>query len=64
MEFVSSSLFFFLSCSHPFRVHFGMNGSMRVNPAERKDRTGSAPVLEIHLTNDSVCFFDSTVEIR
>uniref|UniRef100_A0A3P8UYT7 Endonuclease 8-like 3 n=2 Tax=Cynoglossus semilaevis TaxID=244447 RepID=A0A3P8UYT7_CYNSE len=46
------------------RVHFGMNGSMRINPAERKDRTGPAPVLEIHLTNDTVCFFDSTVEIR
>ncbi|KAL7394908.1 hypothetical protein ABVT39_006757 [Epinephelus coioides] len=46
------------------RVHFGMNGSMRINPAERKERTGSAPVLEIHLTNDIVCFFDSTVEIR
>ncbi|KAG7518498.1 endonuclease 8-like 3 [Solea senegalensis] len=46
------------------RVHFGMNGSMRINPAERNARTGSAPVLEIHLTNDIVCFFDSTVEIR
>ncbi|XP_039976203.1 endonuclease 8-like 3 isoform X1 [Xiphias gladius] len=46
------------------RVHFGMNGSMRINPAERKDRMGSIPVLEIHLTNDIVCFFDSTVEIR
>ncbi|KAF0040053.1 hypothetical protein F2P81_008288 [Scophthalmus maximus] len=46
------------------RVHFGMNGSMRINPAERKERTGSTPVLEIHLTNDIVCFFDSTVEIR
>ncbi|XP_054453448.1 endonuclease 8-like 3 [Anoplopoma fimbria] len=46
------------------RVHFGMNGSMRINPAERKERTGSAPVLQIHLTNDTVCFFDSTVEIR
>ncbi|KAM8908576.1 endonuclease 8-like 3 isoform 2-T2 [Spinachia spinachia] len=46
------------------RVHFGMNGSMRINPAERKERTGPAPVLQIHLTNDTVCFFDSTVEIR
>ncbi|KAM3866589.1 endonuclease 8-like 3 [Diretmus argenteus] len=46
------------------RVHFGMNGSMRINPAERKDRKGSVPVLEIHLTNDIVCFFDSTVETR
>lgn len=47
-----------------FRVHFGMNGSMRINPAERRDRTGSTPVLEIHLTNDIVCFFDSTAEGR
>uniref|UniRef100_A0A665VL82 Endonuclease 8-like 3 n=1 Tax=Echeneis naucrates TaxID=173247 RepID=A0A665VL82_ECHNA len=46
------------------RVHFGMNGSMRINPAERKDRAASIPVLEIHLTNDIVCFFDSTVEMR
>ncbi|CAN9514607.1 unnamed protein product [Ophioblennius macclurei] len=46
------------------RIHFGMNGSLRINPAERKDSTGSAPVLEIHLTDDVVCFFDSTVEIR
>lgn len=47
-----------------FRVHFGMNGSMRINPAERKERNGSIPVLEIHLTKDIVGFFDSTVEIR
>lgn len=47
-----------------YRVHFGMNGSMRINPAERRDRKDSTPVLEIHLTDDTVCFFDSTVEIR
>lgn len=41
-----------------------MNGSMRINPAERRDRKDSTPVLEIHLTDDTVCFFDSTVEIR
>ncbi|XP_074530606.1 endonuclease 8-like 3 [Halichoeres trimaculatus] len=46
------------------RVHFGMNGSMRINPVVRKERTGSLPVLELHLTNDTVCFYDSTVEIR
>uniref|UniRef100_A0A3Q4HJA0 Endonuclease 8-like 3 n=1 Tax=Neolamprologus brichardi TaxID=32507 RepID=A0A3Q4HJA0_NEOBR len=45
-------------------VHFGMNGSMRINPAERRDRKDSTPVLEIHLTDDTVCFFDSTVEIE
>ncbi|XP_061541495.1 endonuclease 8-like 3 [Phycodurus eques] len=48
------------------RVHFGMNGSMRINSAERKHGGGgcSVPVLEIHLTTDTVCFFDSTVEMR
>nr|XP_057916417.1 endonuclease 8-like 3 [Doryrhamphus excisus]XP_057916425.1 endonuclease 8-like 3 [Doryrhamphus excisus] len=46
------------------RVHFGMNGSMRINAAERKPISGSQPVLDIHLTNDTVSFFDSTVEVR
>ncbi|XP_068615379.1 LOW QUALITY PROTEIN: endonuclease 8-like 3 [Brachionichthys hirsutus] len=46
------------------RVHFGMNGSMRINPAERKPLTGSTPVLEIHLSKDTVCFYDSAVEVR
>ncbi|XP_057706053.1 endonuclease 8-like 3 [Corythoichthys intestinalis] len=45
------------------RVHFGMNGSMRINSTEKK-RGGSSPVLEIHLTKDTVFFFDSTVEMR
>lgn len=50
-----------LSCS---RVHFGMNGSLRINPSDRKDRTGRMPALQISLTNDLLCFFDTTVEIR
>ncbi|XP_051716439.1 endonuclease 8-like 3 [Ctenopharyngodon idella] len=45
------------------RLHFGMNGSMRINPLE-KDLKGKPPVLVIQLTNDAVCFFDTTVEIR
>lgn len=53
--------FLFLNFS---RVHFGMNGSMRINPAEGPGRSGSAPALEVHLTNDVVCFYDSTVESR
>lgn len=58
------TLRFFFSHSHFSRVHFGMNGSMRVNPGERSGRSGSAPALEVHLTNDVVCFYDSTVESR
>ncbi|XP_066505721.1 endonuclease 8-like 3 isoform X2 [Hoplias malabaricus] len=46
------------------RVHFGMNGSMRINHTERRDSKGNMPTLFIQLTKDTVCFFDSTVEIR
>ncbi|KAL2089204.1 hypothetical protein ACEWY4_016103 [Coilia grayii] len=47
------------------RVHFGMNGSMRINPAgERKDQRGSLPTVVVQLTNDCICFYDSSVEIR
>nr|XP_046262362.1 endonuclease 8-like 3 [Scatophagus argus] len=63
VETLGKELFMYFG-PRAMRIHFGMNGSMRINPAERKDRTGSIPVLEIHLTNDIVCFFDSTVEIR
>ncbi|KAM9833009.1 endonuclease 8-like 3 isoform 5-T5 [Syngnathus typhle] len=52
--------------TNALRVHFGMNGSMRINGAQKKHSVGSGfvPVLEIHLDNDKVCFFDSTVELR
>lgn len=46
-----------------FRLHFGMNGSMRINPLE-KDLKGKPPALVVQLTTDAVCFFDTTVEIR
>ncbi|XP_056117829.1 endonuclease 8-like 3 isoform X1 [Rhinichthys klamathensis goyatoka] len=45
------------------RLHFGMNGSLRINPLE-KDLKGKTSVLVIQLTNDAVCFFDTTAEIR
>ncbi|XP_077387309.1 endonuclease 8-like 3 [Festucalex cinctus] len=49
------------------RIHFGMNGSMRINGTERKHGGGgscSVPVLEIYLANDTLRFFDSMVELR
>ncbi|NWI10784.1 NEIL3 Endonuclease, partial [Crypturellus soui] len=46
------------------RVHFGMNGSMCINHDERKGRNAAPPVLEIQLTEDTVCFFEATVEYR
>ncbi|XP_071765332.1 endonuclease 8-like 3 [Centroberyx gerrardi] len=63
VETLGKELFMYFG-PRALRVHFGMNGSMRINPSERKDRKGSVPALEIHLTNDIVCFFDSAVEIR
>ncbi|KAK1904352.1 Endonuclease 8-like 3 [Dissostichus eleginoides] len=63
VETLGKELFMYFGAK-ALRIHFGMNGSMRINPAVRKERTGSVPLLEVHLTNDTVCFFDSTVEIR
>ncbi|KAK5864475.1 hypothetical protein PBY51_015714 [Eleginops maclovinus] len=63
VETLGKELFMYFGAK-ALRVHFGMNGSMRINPATKKERNGSVPVLEVHLTNDTVCFFDSTVEIR
>uniref|UniRef100_A0A1A8RLX4 DNA-(apurinic or apyrimidinic site) lyase n=1 Tax=Nothobranchius rachovii TaxID=451742 RepID=A0A1A8RLX4_9TELE len=63
VETLGKELFMYFG-SRALRLHFGMNGSMNLNPAQRKVTTGSAAVLEIHLTNDTVAFFDSTVEIR
>ncbi|XP_069026760.1 endonuclease 8-like 3 [Embiotoca jacksoni] len=64
VETLGKELFMYFG-PRALRVHFGMNGSMRINPAERKkDPTGSEPALEIHLADDAVCFFDSAVEIR
>uniref|UniRef100_A0A3P8YYX9 Endonuclease 8-like 3 n=1 Tax=Esox lucius TaxID=8010 RepID=A0A3P8YYX9_ESOLU len=63
VETLGKELFLYFG-QRALRVHFGMDGSMRINQAEQKSRKGLPAVLEIHLTNDTVCFFDSTVEIR
>ncbi|CAB1337367.1 unnamed protein product [Coregonus sp. 'balchen'] len=62
VETLGKELFMYFG-QRALRVHFGMDGSMRINHTDRKSRKGSPPVLEIHLTNDTVSFFDSTVEI-
>ncbi|NXW84642.1 NEIL3 Endonuclease, partial [Alopecoenas beccarii] len=56
--------FFMYFDQKALRIHFGMNGSMRINPGGSKDRNGAPPVLEIQLTEDTVCFFEVTVEYR
>lgn len=41
-----------------------MNGSMHINPDGSKERNGAQPVLEIQFMEDTVCFWDVTVEYR
>ncbi|EHB16156.1 Endonuclease VIII-like 3 [Heterocephalus glaber] len=46
------------------RIHFGMKGSILINPLAYKNKNGVSPVFELQLTNDLICFFDSSVELR
>ncbi|KFP30373.1 Endonuclease 8-like 3, partial [Colius striatus] len=63
VETLGKELFMYFD-QKALRIHFGMNGSMRINPDRSKDRNGALPVLEIQLTEDTVCFFEATVEYR
>ncbi|NWU74199.1 NEIL3 Endonuclease, partial [Onychorhynchus coronatus] len=63
VETLGKELFMYFD-QKALRIHFGMNGSMCINPDGSKDRNGALPVLEIQLTEDTVCFFDVTVEYR
>uniref|UniRef100_A0A8C5PX91 Endonuclease 8-like 3 n=1 Tax=Leptobrachium leishanense TaxID=445787 RepID=A0A8C5PX91_9ANUR len=63
VETLGKELFLYFG-TKSLRVHFGMNGSMRINPADRKDTSGPAAVLEVKLTKDLICFYDSTHDIR
>ncbi|XP_060795608.1 endonuclease 8-like 3 isoform X2 [Neoarius graeffei] len=46
------------------RLHFGMDGSMRINTEERKDSRGNPPTLIVSLTDDTLTFYNTTAEIR
>ncbi|KAJ7399979.1 endonuclease 8-like 3 [Pitangus sulphuratus] len=63
VETLGKELFMYFD-QKALRIHFGMNGSMCINPDGSKDRNGVLPVLEIQLTEDTVLFFDVTVEYR
>ncbi|XP_074010567.1 endonuclease 8-like 3 [Numenius arquata] len=63
VETLGKELFMYFD-EKALRIHFGMNGSMRINPSGSKDRNRAVPVLEIELTEDTVCFFEVTVEYR
>ncbi|XP_067993136.1 endonuclease 8-like 3 [Melanerpes formicivorus] len=63
VETLGKELFMYFD-QKALRIHFGMNGSMRINPDGKKDRNGALPVLEIQLTKDTVCFYEVTAEYR
>ncbi|KFQ67199.1 Endonuclease 8-like 3, partial [Phaethon lepturus] len=63
VETLGKELFMYFD-QKSLRIHFGMNGSMRINSDGSKDRNGALPALEIQLTEDTVCFFEVTVEYR
>ncbi|NWR94718.1 NEIL3 Endonuclease, partial [Furnarius figulus] len=63
VETLGKELFMYFD-QKALRIHFGMNGSMCINPDGSKDRNGAPPVLEIQFTEDTVCFFGVTVEYR
>ncbi|NWQ86348.1 NEIL3 Endonuclease, partial [Burhinus bistriatus] len=63
VETLGKELFMYFD-QKALRIHFGMNGSMRINPDGSKDRNGALPVLEIQLTEDTIWFFEVTVEYR
>ncbi|XP_063014039.1 endonuclease 8-like 3 [Melospiza melodia melodia] len=63
VETLGKELFMYFD-QKALRIHFGMNGSMRINPDGSKERNEAQPVLEIQLMEDTVCFWDVTVEYR
>ncbi|XP_042326319.1 endonuclease 8-like 3 isoform X2 [Sceloporus undulatus] len=64
VETLGKELFMFFG-EKALRIHFGMNGSLRINVDASENRNGAAAaVLEIQLTADLVCFYDATVELR
>nr|XP_020008740.1 endonuclease 8-like 3 isoform X2 [Castor canadensis] len=46
------------------RIHFGMKGSIMINPLDYKNKNEVSPVFEVQLTKDLICFFDSSIELR
>ncbi|KAM9329507.1 endonuclease 8-like 3 [Gastrophryne carolinensis] len=63
VETLGKELFVYFGAK-ALRVHFGMNGSMRINPAENAGKSRAPAVLEVQLTKDLICFHDSTADVR
>ncbi|XP_060040608.1 endonuclease 8-like 3 isoform X2 [Erinaceus europaeus] len=63
VETLGKELFMFFG-PKTLRIHFGMKGSIIINPHKYKNKNEMSPVFEVQLTKDLICFFDSSVELR
>ncbi|KAJ7329757.1 hypothetical protein JRQ81_015931 [Phrynocephalus forsythii] len=63
VETLGKELFMFFG-QKALRIHFGMNGSLRLNEDGRENRSKALSIVEIQLTTDLVTFYDATVELR
>lgn len=63
VETLGKELFMYFG-HRALRIHFGMKGSILINPREGENRAGASPALAVQLTRDLICFYDSSVELR
>ncbi|XP_031195668.1 endonuclease 8-like 3 [Mastomys coucha] len=63
VETLGKELFMYFG-PRALRIHFGMKGSILINPRECENRGGVSPAFELQLANDLICFFDTSVELR
>ncbi|XP_021026598.1 endonuclease 8-like 3 [Mus caroli] len=63
VETLGKELFMYFG-PRALRIHFGMKGSILINPREGENRGGASPALAVQLTSDLICFYDSSVELR
>ncbi|XP_070613563.1 endonuclease 8-like 3 isoform X3 [Erythrolamprus reginae] len=63
VETLGKELFIYFG-DKALRIHFGMNGSLRINPDASRNRSVELSALEIQFTTDLICFYDATVALR
>ncbi|XP_029139564.1 endonuclease 8-like 3 [Protobothrops mucrosquamatus] len=63
VETLGKELFMYFG-EKTLRIHFGMNGSLRINPDASQKRSIALAALEIQFTTDLICFYDAAVELR
>ncbi|KAK9398979.1 endonuclease 8-like 3 [Crotalus adamanteus] len=63
VETLGKELFMYFG-EKTLRIHFGMNGSLRINPDASQNRSITLTALEIQFTTDLICFYDAAVELR